>query len=603
MPFDWVIEVLNSDEEVVATTEPNVEDDVFDIISIGSGQYVALGNAEVETPYVVEGDYTVYMKDDEGTVIASDEFTVAAAEAGDEDEGPAYSIEVVNSVRPGELVTIDLLDVEGEHVDLPEGGSLTAYYYPEAAAQIVAMSDLEEAFEDDGVEIVVIENNGEGLYVFTAHDDEDTYTVSLRVDGELIETETYEVDAAVPESLQVYDGNDLDDNTFSPGEVVTMHIVADDDAGIALPDGWTLGAYYVDDEDGVVVVGLSSVEEPIEVEQLDGSMETVYPIELIPPNVVHYKMTAPAHFYEYFVELKNDGVLVDTASFFVTAVDVDDDDDDGVDAGDEIDDGENDVGDDHQEGQVPEDDDNPDDAYSQEFRTFLENDLDAEGVLDLGLDEEAEDENGNLVCVDIDGHWAYEILTELLASRVYPISRVDGEIFCRPDEEISRAEFVVWLLVFSHPEEVMDMAWGWDADDIPFSDLEPDNPYTPYIMLAHELGIIHGYGDGTVGVDNTINRAELLKILLTSLGVFTGTDEEIAELEAEYPDKAPVLLFEDIDHEDEWYYPYLYWAAAHDVIEGRTEEVDGEEVRMASMGSPITYAEAAKLFRMILVQY
>lgn len=217
-----------------------------------------------------------------------------------------------------------------------------------------------------------------------------------------------------------------------------------------------------------------------------------------------------------------------------------------------------------------------------------------------GLADEDEEpglpvEGDNLVedilvrCVDVEeDYWAFGLTNALLDAGMYPVVVEEGGYNCRPLTQITRKEFTTWLLKAYRPEDYALVA-DMDLSDveIPFPDLDLDDPFTPYVVKAAELDIIHGHPDGTFRPDLQINRAEVLKILLRSSELFFGTPGELLDLQLNHPADMPTGLFSDVDA-GEWYYPYLYFAVVDDIIEGYG---DGT----ARMGQGIIFSEAAKI--------
>lgn len=78
----------------------------------------------------------------------------------------------------------------------------------------------------------------------------------------------------------------------------------------------------------------------------------------------------------------------------------------------------------------------------------------------------------------------------------------------QPDKEVNRAEF---LKIVIEGSEI-----NLDKDEntiLPFSDIYLNQWYIPYLRKAYAEGWIVGYGDNTFRPEQTINRAEALKIL------------------------------------------------------------------------------------------
>ncbi len=200
-----------------------------------------------------------------------------------------------------------------------------------------------------------------------------------------------------------------------------------------------------------------------------------------------------------------------------------------------------------------------------------------------------------VICDDLkESFWAYEIINSLLDSDLYPVQLNGGDVECRAEEAVLRKEFTVWLLEAYYPEDVADIQGfhdDYDYDDSPFSDVDGDSAYDPYIVMAAEKGIVSGNPDGTFKPNKVINRAEVLKILLRSSELFEATAGQMAALDEDFD---PVGRFVDEDNDD-WYTPYLHFAVEAEIIEGRTEMRNGRMVRVAAMADGVLYGEAAKI--------
>ncbi|EKD29282.1 MAG: S-layer protein, partial [uncultured bacterium (gcode 4)] len=75
-------------------------------------------------------------------------------------------------------------------------------------------------------------------------------------------------------------------------------------------------------------------------------------------------------------------------------------------------------------------------------------------------------------------------------------------------------------------------------------------------MGLWEMGVIDGYDDGNFYPNNTVNRAELLKILVEGLGLTSDPDE--------YKD-----CFPDVD--DDWYAKYVCYAKEEGWVSGYSD--------------------------------
>lgn len=220
-----------------------------------------------------------------------------------------------------------------------------------------------------------------------------------------------------------------------------------------------------------------------------------------------------------------------------------------------------------------------------------------DGFIDLGADQ------GNVApvaeeaypCVDVDDtYWGRDILQKLIDKDLYPVIRslVNVDVTCRPSQPVLRKEFTAWLLNAYRPDVVVGID-QLDLSDMPFSDVDNDDPYAPYIMKAYALGIINGNPDGSFKPDAQINRAEVLKILLRSSNLFNATDAEVDDLVTNHLPESPSKRFKDAKDENSWYYPYLYYGVVKNIIQGY---VDGN----AKMEQGVIYGEAAKILYLSL---
>lgn len=86
-----------------------------------------------------------------------------------------------------------------------------------------------------------------------------------------------------------------------------------------------------------------------------------------------------------------------------------------------------------------------------------------------------------------------------------------------------------------------------------FSDVAVNSAYDTAIRYLVSIGVLEGYSDGTFLPDATVNRAELLKIILEAKGITPDTGR--------YANCFP-------DVTTEWYAPYVCYAAHVDWIQG-----------------------------------
>lgn len=134
---------------------------------------------------------------------------------------------------------------------------------------------------------------------------------------------------------------------------------------------------------------------------------------------------------------------------------------------------------------------------------------------------------------------AIEVLVEQGVLEGYP------DNYFRPDQEVNRAEAVKIILMG------LDIPVDMSATSaLYFPDVLADAWYLPYLSTAYDLGIIEGYPDGFFRPEQTVNRAEALKMALEVLG-----------MELEFPSEEP---FSDVP-EDTWFAPYADYAKTYNI--------------------------------------
>lgn len=99
---------------------------------------------------------------------------------------------------------------------------------------------------------------------------------------------------------------------------------------------------------------------------------------------------------------------------------------------------------------------------------------------------------------------------------------------------------------------------GIAPDESVYKDCYPDvtdDWYAKYVCYATEQDWVSGYPDGTFKPADTVNKVEAVKMLINALG-----------LSDELPDSVSEEIFSDTDS-DEWYAPYLWVADEHGLLE------------------------------------
>ncbi|MDP4008331.1 MAG: S-layer homology domain-containing protein [Candidatus Peregrinibacteria bacterium] len=148
---------------------------------------------------------------------------------------------------------------------------------------------------------------------------------------------------------------------------------------------------------------------------------------------------------------------------------------------------------------------------------------------------------------DIAGHTAEEYIEALRLQGVLQ-GYEDGTV--RPDAYVNRAELLK-MAMLSFQINVLT-----EASRSPFSDVPRFIWFARFVETAKEEGIVTGYIDGNFRPDQTVNRAEALKIILESSQVPYNPNPP-----AEY-------LFSDVKEENdaEWHYKYVYFLKQNSII-------------------------------------
>ncbi len=93
-----------------------------------------------------------------------------------------------------------------------------------------------------------------------------------------------------------------------------------------------------------------------------------------------------------------------------------------------------------------------------------------------------------------------------------------------------------------------------------FSDVPTDHPAFEAIEALKDAGVLSGYSDGTFKPNNSVNRAEAVKIIVAPL------------LTQEQLDQATATVYSDVA-EGVWFIPYIEWARqAFKIIDGPPEK-------------------------------
>lgn len=145
---------------------------------------------------------------------------------------------------------------------------------------------------------------------------------------------------------------------------------------------------------------------------------------------------------------------------------------------------------------------------------------------------------------DTQGHWARAEIDDILNTckvAGYKDKNGDLERIFKPDQQVTRAELFTMIMKCKYGPLPQ-------PNYSPFPDLPADHWAAPYVAKGLEMGIIHGYEDGTFKPNQPISRAEGLKaILLTG---FTAQDIDATSQNSQCTDIGNAT----------WYAKYFYFA-------------------------------------------
>ena len=157
-----------------------------------------------------------------------------------------------------------------------------------------------------------------------------------------------------------------------------------------------------------------------------------------------------------------------------------------------------------------------------------------------------------------------------------------------PEQNVNRAEFVKMALEAAY--QYTDFATP--IAEAPFVDVPKEEWFAPYVLFAKEKGIVRGYDDGTFRPGEDINRAEAVKVLVSSFNI---------PLDYNTGEKVDSEVFHDVKNADDWFYPYVYTGKDRRIIEGYKDgyncesEMSYDSHKYFCPGKPINRAEAAKI--------
>jgi hypothetical protein len=101
-----------------------------------------------------------------------------------------------------------------------------------------------------------------------------------------------------------------------------------------------------------------------------------------------------------------------------------------------------------------------------------------------------------------------KLIDEVLWLELAWVVHWDENRYFNPYQEITRAEFFA-ILLDSHCYDIKSA----DVNIIPFKDVDKKSWQAKVVAKAYEIGLLHGYDDGTVRPNDIISKAEALWVL------------------------------------------------------------------------------------------
>jgi hypothetical protein len=179
---------------------------------------------------------------------------------------------------------------------------------------------------------------------------------------------------------------------------------------------------------------------------------------------------------------------------------------------------------------------------------------------------------------DLDSsHWAYAYIIGLANEGILN-GYSDGTF--KPDQPIDRAEFLKVALETYEDLIIYDLGVEIAARTNPFTDVDPGDWFYEYVTFASYYDMVDGYQDGTFKPDQSVTRAEAVKMVLLSTGIPLLI-------------KTPDSIFSDVP-ENSWYKHYIMTLALD------TSILAGYSDGTFRPDQSITRAEAVKVIEAVL---
>lgn len=140
--------------------------------------------------------------------------------------------------------------------------------------------------------------------------------------------------------------------------------------------------------------------------------------------------------------------------------------------------------------------------------------FDQTGEIVVKVEVKDEEDQISYALTTVNLHWASSYMDYLKDSGIMK-GYSDGDM--APDREVTRAELLKMVMEATDVNKYGHTYQGY------FSDVVSADWYYAYVEIGAQMGIANGYTDGTFRPNNSVNRAEAMKIILEGFGVDTSS--------------------------------------------------------------------------------
>ncbi|WP_232243057.1 S-layer homology domain-containing protein [Paenibacillus sp. GSMTC-2017] len=125
--------------------------------------------------------------------------------------------------------------------------------------------------------------------------------------------------------------------------------------------------------------------------------------------------------------------------------------------------------------------------------------------------------------IDIEEHWAYDELDNFVnADLLKGYKDFEGTVTVKPDQSITRAEFVALL--------VRALALKSEETGKTFTDVSKDKWYYEPIQIASSLGVVNGVSESKFDPNKRINRGDIATMVVRAFEKSVSFEQELGEL-------------------------------------------------------------------------